>query len=239
MSIMRIQAALDYNLTWDDAFRIIDETRGDVEVFETGTPFLRDHGGLAAIERVRGAYPDITIYADTKVRNPEDMEHDGFWSGIEGSPYDIVARAFDAGADIATVMADSRDEVLEDVVRAAKDAGKEVLADFMHIDDVVGWAIKMDEMGFDYVSVNTLYVGQDPSTVPSYYKPLEDLKLVTPVVKNARTSIQGGVTLENIADIAKLRPSLICIGRGIYAAEDPRAAARAFKAILDAEEANG
>ena len=46
-------------------------------------------------------------------------------------------------------------------------------------------------------------------------------------------------TLENIADIAKLRPSLICIGRGIYAAEDPRAAARAFKAILDAEEANG
>ena len=230
MSHMRIQAALDYNLTMADALRIIEQSKESVEVFEIGTPFLKSQGGLDCIKTVREKYPDLVIYADTKVSN------EGARSGLEGTPYQVIENTVKAGANIVTVMAYSDDAVVEEVIRAGHDCGAEVLVDLMNIEDVVAAAKKYDAMGADYVSVNTLYVNQPADKVPNYYKPLVDLELITPHLVNAKASIQGVVTLENLPQIAKFAPSLICIGRGIYAAEDPGAAAKAFKAILDEAE---
>ena len=162
MSYMRIQAALDYNLTMEDAYDIVDETLASVEVYEIGTPFLRDHRGLKCVRAMRANYPGITLYVDTKIEDIGLKETMNLNTGLVSDPYDAAASAFEAGGDIVTIMANSSNRAIEQTVL--------------------------------------------------------------------------GVTLENIGEIAKARPSLICIGRGIYAAEDRRAAAAAFKAILDEEE---
>lgn len=236
MSYMRIQAALDYNLTMEDAYDIVDETLASVEVYEIGTPFLRDHRGLKCVRAMRANYPGITLYVDTKIEDIGLKETMGLDTGLVADPYDAAASAFEAGGDIVTIMANSSNRAIEQTVLAARRYGGEVLADLMDVEDVVGRARELDELGVDYVSANKLYVGQDPELTKGPYQPLIDLIAITPVVRRGRTSIQGGVTLENIGEIAKARPSLICIGRGIYAAEDRRAAAAAFKAILDEEE---
>lgn len=237
---MRLHSALDYNLNLRDAFRIIDAAREWVDVFETGTPFLRENYNLEAVRAIRKAYPDIVLYVDTKTRRVEDMQvRNGSFTGIKGTPYEVIAQAYEAGGDIATVVDQGDDEIIAECVRAARDYGKEILADLKDMDsaeDNISRAIRLDELGVDYVSANTVYVNRTPDQVPDYYKPLEDLKLIMPYLKHARASIQGGVDLTNIAAIAAQKPDLICVGRGIYAAEDPGAAAKAFKeAILAAE----
>ncbi|MBQ6395235.1 MAG: orotidine 5'-phosphate decarboxylase [Atopobiaceae bacterium] len=232
MSEMRIHAALDYNLTMEDAYRIVDATLKDVEVFEVGTPFLHDHYGLHCVRAMRANYPGIYLYVDTKIGRSSATGGESFVN-INGNAYDVAAQAFEAGGDIVTVLAYSDDKMIEDVVLAAKRYGGEVLADLMEIDDVATRAKQLEELGVDYVSANKVYVNRPVEEGPFVYQPLVDLAAITPVLKKARTSIQGGVTLENIRDIAVYRPSLICIGRGIYAAEDPRAAAAEFRAILD------
>ena len=227
---MRIQAALDYNLTMDDAMRIIDATKDSVEVFEIGTPFLRTQGGLDCVHTIREKYPDLTIYADTKITN------EGARSNIPGTAYEVAAQAIKAGANIVTVMAVCDDEVIRSVIQAGRDFGGEVLVDLMDIEDVVARTLELDTMEPDYISVNTLYVGHPENEVPGVYQPLIDLERITPHLKHARATIQGGVTRENLPDICKFKPSMICIGRGIYAAEDPGQAAAEFKAILDAAQ---
>lgn len=226
---MRIQAALDYDLTMDDAMRIIDATKDSVEVFEIGTPFLRSQGGLDCVRTIRAKYPELTIYADTKITSTDAM------ADIPGTPYEVAVEAIRAGADIITVMAATSDtKTIQSVLQAGREEGGEVLMDLMDIDDVVAKTIELDAMKPDYISVNTLYVGHPENEVPGVYQPLIDLEKITPHLTHARASIQGGVTLENLPDICRYKPSLICIGRGIYAATDPGKAAAQFKAILNA-----
>ena len=232
MEHMRIHAALDYNLSMEDAYRIVDATLKDVEVFEVGTPFLRDHMGLHAVRAMRANYPGINLYVDTKIGRASATGEPPIVN-INGNAYDVAAQALEAGGDIVTVLAYADDKMIEDVVLAARRYGGEVLADLMEIDDVAERSRQLDELGVDYVSANKVYVNREPEEGPYVYQPLVDLEAITPVLRYARTSIQGGVTLDNIRDIAVFRPSLICIGRGIYAAEDPRAAAAEFRAILD------
>ena len=96
MNEIRIQAALDYNLTMEDAYDIVDETVGSVDVYEIGIPFLRDHRGLRAM---RANYPGIIIYVDTKIEDTGLKMKMQLDTGVSDDPNIVAAAAFRAILD--------------------------------------------------------------------------------------------------------------------------------------------
>ena len=57
--------------------------------------------------------------------------------------------------------------------------------------------------------------------------PIEDLKYVKSHVKHAKVGISGGITVDQLPEIAKAEPDWVVVGSALYKAPDPIAVARA------------
>ena len=82
-------------------------------------------------------------------------------------------------------------------------------------------------MGVDYIRVHTAFdvqaTGKDP---------LDDLKVVNSVIKNAKSAVAGGVKLATIDAIVEEGAGIIVVGGAICNAEDPSAMANEIKKHL-------
>ena len=123
-------------------------------------------------------------------------------------------KCFEAGADICTVLGVSHNETIEGVVRSAKKYGKKRTQE-------------IDQMGVDYICVHTAFdvqkLGQDP---------LDDLKTVNSVIKNAKSAVAGGVKLETVDAIVNEGAEIIVVGGAICNAKDRKAYAKEIKSHL-------
>ena len=207
---MKLQAALD-TLTLNECIDLLEETEGFIDIAEVGTPFVIEEG-MVPVKEFKKQFPKIEVLADVKIMDAGEYEAD---------------KCFDAGADICTVLGVSHNETIEGVVRSAKKYRKKVMVDMIAVSDLKKRTQEVDEMGVDYICVHTAFdvqkFGQDP---------LDDLKIVNSVIKNAKSAVAGGVKLETVDEIVNEGAEIIVVGGAICNANDRKAYAKEIKAHL-------
>lgn len=207
---MKLQAALD-TLTLNECIDLLEETEGFIDIAEVGTPFVIEEG-MVPVKEFKKQFPKIEVLADVKIMDAGEYEAD---------------KCFDAGADICTVLGVSHNETIEGVVRSAKKYRKKVMVDMIAVSDLKKRTQEVDEMGVDYICVHTAFdvqkFGQDP---------LDDLKIVNSVIKNAKSAVAGGVKLETVDEIVNEGAEIIVVGGAICNAKDRKAYAKEIKAHL-------
>ncbi len=203
---MKLQLALD-RLIKEDCIHIAKETEESIDIFEIGTGVIKEYG-MSIIREMRTLFPDKLILADMKTCDAGKHE---------------ARQAFEAGADITTVMAFSSDLTIKDTLQVAKEMGKQVMIDLLEVHSRVRIG-ELKELGVKLVS---LHVGKDKQTEGTFdttlFSLVEDFDF--------EVAVAGGINLENIREIAAHHPDIIIAGSSITGAEKPALVAVEMKGI--------
>lgn len=210
---MNLQLAFDFG----DLNQLIAlaERLGDlIDWLEVGTHLVMQEG-IRSVSAFKNAFPTKTIVADLKIVDAGAKE---------------AKLAFDAGADITTVLGCAPDATVIGAVQQAHTQNARIMLDLLGVSNELGRAREAKALGVDLICVHRAW---DEGQVTT--KSLTDL---TAVVRNAGLPlvIAGGITLETVASIFPYRPHTIIVGRAITMAPDPVAVARQFRTLMLAAE---
>lgn len=207
---MKLQAALD-TLTLNQCVELLKETEGYIDIAEVGTPFVIEEG-MVPVKTFKQQFKNIEVLADVKIMDAGEYEAD---------------KCFEAGADIVTVLGVSHNETIEGVVRSAKKHNGKVMVDMIAVEDLKKRTLEIDQMGVDYICVHTAFDVQSQGL-----DPLDDLKTVNSIIKNAQSAVAGGVKLETVDAIVEEGPAIIVVGGAICNAKDRKEYAKEIKSHL-------
>ncbi|WP_053360908.1 3-hexulose-6-phosphate synthase [Bacillus sp. FJAT-27251] len=205
---MNLQLALD-RLTREECFHILKETGEFVDWIEVGTGVIKEYG-MSIIREIRKKYPHKTIVADMKTCDAGKHE---------------ASQAFEAGADITTVMAFSADQTITETLKAAEGFGKRIMIDLLGVTDR-NRIIELKALGADLVS---LHFGKDMQVAGEMDT---DIFSLTKGIPGLEVAVAGGIRLDTLADIIQKNPDTIIVGSAITKAENPYEAAAAMKGLL-------
>lgn len=199
----KLQLALDGDLT--SAFAVLEKAREYVEIIEIGTPLVIREG-MRAARLIRAAYPDLLLLADLKIMDAGEAE---------------ASIAFEAGADIVTVLGLSGDETIHGALASAGRRNAQVMVDMMGVADPLARADQLISLGCDLLCLHTAHDQQAKRGSP--WRQLAQLRAAYPALSLA---IAGGISGQLLPQILPLQPQIIVIGSAITAAADPGRAAR-------------
>lgn len=190
---MKLQLALD-TLPLDECLKLLDETQDFIDIIEVGTPFIIEEG-MNPVRVIKSKFPNILVLADTKIMDAGSIE---------------AKSAFKAGADIITVLGAANDETIIDAVKVAQEFKSKVMVDMIAIKNLEERTQQIDLLGVDYICVHTAFDIQ--STGQS---PLDELKIVNRVIKNAKSAVAGGVKLSTVDSIVNEGTEIVIVGGAI------------------------
>ena len=211
-----LQIALDY-ISLPKALVMAYQVAPEVDIIEIGTPLCKA-AGMEAIRAVREICPDKLILADLKTPDVGALE---------------ATMAFDAGADMMTVIGGATLATVEQALAVARKRGKEMMMELTGVRDTeilvragewrrIGVERIVYHREWDAQSAGRLWAESDKATI----RQLIDLGF--------KLTVTGGLTMELIPFFADLPVSVLICGRGIREAADPRTAARQMRlAIAD------
>ncbi|MFC0560379.1 3-hexulose-6-phosphate synthase [Halalkalibacter alkalisediminis] len=210
---MNIQLALD-RLSKDECFRILEETKESIDWIEIGTGVIKEYG-MSIVREIKSKYPDKTIVADMKTCDAGKFE---------------VIQAFEAGADITTVMAFSADKTITDTLAVAKQYQKRIMIDLLGVTDRKR-VNQLENLGVDLVS---LHFGKDMQSEGEM-----DTDIFSLIQNDSmlEVAVAGGINLETLPAILKKYPDTVIVGSAITKA-DSQAAAKEMKGMMDLYESN-
>ncbi|MDK7665293.1 3-hexulose-6-phosphate synthase [Cytobacillus oceanisediminis] len=208
---MDLQLALDL-VNIPEAIELVKEVEEHIDIVEIGTPVVINEG-LHAVKAVKKAFPNLKVLADLKI--------------MDAAGYEVM-KASEAGADIVTILGTAEDMSIKGAVEEAKKQGKKILVDMIAVKDLAGRAKEVDAMGVDYICVHT---GYDLQAVGK--NSFEDLQTIKGVVKNAKTAIAGGIKLDTLPEVIKVKPDLVIVGGGITGQADKKAAAAKMQQMIN------
>jgi 3-hexulose-6-phosphate synthase len=207
-----LQCAMDYISLWP-ALAMSLKVAPEVDIIEIGTPLCKA-AGLDAIRAVRDLVPDKLILADFKTPDVGGLE---------------AKMAFDAGADMMTVIGGAALATVASALEAARAAGKEMLMELTGVRDIIARASEWREIGvermvyhrgWDEQAFNRQWVDEDRRTIQQ----LIDMGF--------KVTVTGGITKDTLAFFQPLDVAVVICGRGIRGAADPRQAAHEFRAEM-------
>ncbi|MEA3327092.1 MAG: 3-hexulose-6-phosphate synthase [Chloroflexota bacterium] len=207
---MKLQIAIDMVDT-TTAIKMVDQIYDVIDIVEIGTPMII-HEGVLPVERLKAKYPDLTILADTKIVDGGDIE---------------ASYAYDAGADIVTVLAMAPKETIRAVVETACVYGRMCMADMLCVKDTVERAVELEELGVDYICLHTAKDEQHTKKAP-----LDDLKKVNGYLTRAKTAVAGGICLKTTQSIVAIGADIVVVGSALTKAPDLREAVLKMKAAI-------
>ncbi|MAE64734.1 MAG: 3-hexulose-6-phosphate synthase [Phycisphaeraceae bacterium] len=205
---MQLQIALDL-CTIDEGRALADALDDLVDIFEIGTPMILQDG-MAAIRAMTAE--GRTLLADTKI--------------VDAGEHEALI-AFDAGADLVTVLGVADDATVHGVVSAARARSGRVLADLITIHDVARRAVELVELGVDLVCVHTAYDRQSSGA-----DPLAELAEVVAVVGAERCAVAGGLDAAKMPYVAALAPAVAVVGGAVATSAEPRGTAEEIRALM-------
>jgi 3-hexulose-6-phosphate synthase len=209
-SSMLLQLAVDC-FTLEEAVGIVREVGDLVDIVEAGTPLILREG-VRAIESLRSLSPQLRILADMKI--------------IDGAEYESRL-AFEAGADIVTVLAAAEDETIRLVVETASKLGREVMADLIGIKNPGRRAEQIEDLGADYLCVH-----RATDLLSSDSTPPRELREVKRAVHRAKIAVAGGINARTLEPIVREGPDVVIVGSFITKSADLRTAAMETRAFL-------
>ena len=211
---MKLQLALDV-LTLEDALALTHKVRDHVEIIEMGTPFLLEYG-MEAVRQFRAHFPEKVILADTKIMDAGALESES---------------AFAAGADLVTVLAVTDTATIRACVELANRCNKKIVADMICVQDLVKRAEELEKLGVHGIAVHTGVDQQAQGRTP-----LEDLKTLRAVVRQAELFVAGGISLSTVSSYCEAGADVLIVGGAIANAEDPAEEAMAIHQAMKATE---
>ncbi|MCC3649556.1 MULTISPECIES: 3-hexulose-6-phosphate synthase [Bacillaceae] len=206
---MNLQIALD-RLTREECLKILRETELFVDWIELGTGVIKEYG-MSIVREIKQVYPHKTIVADMKTCDAGKYE---------------AAQAFEAGADITTVMAFSADKTIADTLKTAEQYGKRIMIDLLGISER-SKVIELQNMGVELVS---LHFGKDMQAEGEMGT---DLFSLTHGLTGLEVAVAGGINLNTLPGIIERRPNTVIVGSAITKAGSPYEAALAMKGLLN------
>ena len=211
---MRLQLALDL-VDIAGAKAILAELSDIIDIVEIGTPFILKEG-VHAITEIKQAYPSLSVLADMKIMDAGDHE---------------ARLAYDAGADIVTVLGVAADTTIQNVVRAArayqKEVMKEVMVDMIAVQNLETRVKHIDKFAIDYICVHTASDLQQQGQ-----NPYAELKLLHQVLQHAKPAVAGGIAADKLQHIIPYHPEIIIVGSAITGKPDQRKAALEIKELM-------
>jgi len=185
--------------------------RAGIKHLEVGTPLIKSRG-ISAITTVKKRFPGVTVFADMKTADTGRLE---------------ASMAFDAGADIVSVLGVASDSTIAEALEVASDRGKTILVDMIGLKKPVERAIEVKKIGAKMICFHT---GIDEGTIVENTELLRDAKSR---LVNVLVGAAGGITVDTITQI-KPYVDFVHVGRAITKAEDPYSSAVSFiKAVED------
>ena len=207
---MKLQLALDL-VGLDEAQALLAELHDLIDLVEIGTPFLIREG-VKAITNIKRTYPALEVLADVKIMDAGDYE---------------AKLAYDAGADIVTVLGAASDETIQKATHTAHAYQKQVMVDMIAVRDFEQRVQQVDSLGVDYICVHTA------SDVQSQGKnPLAELKQAHHFVQNAKLAVAGGITGKTVQATVPYQPEIIIVGSAITTKQDKRRAAQEIREVM-------
>ncbi len=207
---MKLQLALD-TCTIPEAVALMKEIRDSIDIIEIGTPLLLEEG-LHAVREMKRQFPDLEIFADTKIMDAGKLEAEG---------------AFKAGADYVSVLGVTDNATVKGAVEAANMYGRQVVIDMMNVHDPVAAVSRLAELGADAIAIHTGVDQQKNGRTP-----IQDLIELKPYLPGMNTFIAGGIHRQNVDEYILHRPDVIIIGSGILASDDPVREAHLIKSRI-------
>ncbi|GAA3705591.1 hypothetical protein GCM10022377_19090 [Zhihengliuella alba] len=206
----KLQVAIDL-LTTADALALAEKVAPHVDIIELGTPLIKSEG-LGVIRAVKDAHPDKIVFADLKTADAGALE---------------ARIAFEAGADLVTVLGTADDSTILGAVEAAKEAGKGIVVDLIGVADKAARARQVVDLGVEFVE---FHAGLDEQAQPGFS--LTTL-LEAGTASEVRFSVAGGVNIHSITAVKAAGADVAVAGGSIYGAVDPALAAAALQAELN------
>jgi len=212
-NIPQLQVALDY-ISLPPALVMASLVAPEVDIIEIGTPLCKA-AGLDGIKAIREICPDKLILADFKTPDV---------GGIE------AAMAFDAGADMITVIGGAAIATVEQAFQVARERGKEMLMELTGVRDILARATEWRQIGIDRIVYHREWDSQSAGREWG-----EDDKMVIRqlIDMGYRVTITGGLTLDLLPFFADLPAAVLICGRSIREQPDPRGSAREIRQAIE------
>jgi 3-hexulose-6-phosphate synthase len=204
---MKLQLALDM-VDLNEALYCIEETKSSIDIIEVGTPLALECG-VRAISHIKDKYPGMDLLADFKIMDAGNYE---------------ASIAFDAGADIVTVLGAASDLTIAGAVSAARKFQKKIMVDLIRIVDIKKRIITIQKLGADYACLHTGVDNQN-----GFNRPLTQFVMAKQSVTTTKLAVAGGLNKKNIGDIVMYTPDIIIVGAGITSEPNRAKAAAEIK----------
>jgi 3-dehydro-L-gulonate-6-phosphate decarboxylase len=212
MATPLLQIALDY-VSLPKALVMASLVAPEVDIIEIGTPLCKA-AGLDAIRSVREICPDKLILADLKTPDVGGLE---------------ATMAFDAGADMMTVIGGAAMATVEQALSVARKKGKEMLMELTGVRDILARATEWRKIGVERIVYHREWDAQSAGRMWTE----ADKDIIRKLIDMGyKVTITGGMTMELLPFFADLPVSVLICGRGIRESADPRAAAHQMRMAL-------
>lgn len=209
-----LQIAMDY-ISLPKALAMAVQVAPEVDIIEIGTPLCKA-AGLDAIRSMREICPDKLILADFKAPDVGGLE---------------ATMAFDAGADMMTVIGGAALATVEQALTVARQRGKEMLMELTGVRDneILVRAAEWRKIGVDRLVYHREWDAQSAGRMWAESDKVTIRKLID---MGFKLTVTGGMTMELLPFFSDLPVSVLICGRGIREAADPRAAAHEMRLAL-------
>lgn len=212
VSIPLLQVALDYT-SLPAALAMALKVAPEVDIIEIGTPLCKA-AGMEAVRSVREVCPDKLILADLKSPDVGGLE---------------AQMAFDAGADMMTVIGGAAMATVEAALQVARQRGKEMLMELTGVRDIIARAREWRQVGVERM---VYHRGWDEQAADRVWGE-DDLAVIRQLIDMGfKMTVTGGITVELVPFFQELPVSVIIAGRAIHQADDPRASARELRGAI-------
>ena len=134
---MKLQISVDL-ISLEQALILLKEVAPYVDIIEAGTPLIKQEG-LQVVRVFKQTYPDKLIFADLKTMDAGELEAD---------------LAFQAGADITTVLAVANDATITGAIASAQKYGKTVTADMIGVQNRLQRAMELKQLGIQSLEMH-------------------------------------------------------------------------------------
>jgi len=207
-----LQIAMDYT-SLSKALVMASLVAPEVDIIEIGTPLCKA-AGVEAIRAMREICPDKLILADFKTPDVGALE---------------ATMAFDAGADMLTVIGGAALPTVEQALAVARKRGKEMLMELTGVRDILARATEWRKIGVDRIVYHREWDAQSAGRQWTE----EDKDIMRKLMDMGyRVTVTGGMTIDLLPFFADLPVTVLICGRGIREAADPRAAAHQMRMAL-------
>ena len=208
---MKLQIAIDL-LSLEKAMNLLEDVAPYIDIIEAGTPLIKQEG-LKVIETFRKYYPDKQIFADMKTMDAGELE---------------ASMAFEAGADLTTVLAVANDSTIKGAIAAAQKHGKFVTADTIGVTDLEKRAQELEQMKVNFIEVHC-GLDQQAEGLCSWatFQKIQN-QVQIPL------AVAGGISVDTIKQVETGGAAIAAVGGAIYNAISPKNAAYEIRAKLAA-----